>query len=393
MRILHVIANLAPRYGGPPKAIQGMTRALAGLGHQVSIYTTNLDGPGELEVPMDRPVMEEGVEIRFFPIQAPRFWGTSWPLARALRDHLREFDVVHLHSLYLFHNLVAGRVCRGYGIPYLMRPHGTLDPYIYRRHRWRKTVMELLFENRNIQHAAAIHFTSEEEKRLAAPYIGKTPGVVVPLGLDLKEYENLPPPGEFRRRFPEVGEKKLILFLGRLNFKKGLEILVKAFARVARDREDVHLVLAGPADPGYGEKIKKWLADEGMLARTTFTGLLLGEEKLAVLRDAALFVLPSYSENFGIAVVEAMACGLPVIISDQVNIWREVEAGGAGLVGPCRVEWFAGAMAELLSEEDRRRHLGEGGAALVRERFQWANLARRLEEVYAAVLAGDVLGN
>jgi glycosyltransferase involved in cell wall biosynthesis len=365
-----------------------MARAVAARGHGVSIYTTNLEGPGSLKVPLDRPVYREGVEIRFFPIQVPRFWGTSWPLARALGRHLREFDVVHLHSLYLFHNLVAGRVCRRYGIPYLMRPHGTLDPYIYRRHRWRKTVMELLFENRNIRHAAALHFTTDEEKRLAAPYIGNTPGVVVPLGLDLKEYENLPGPGKFRRRFPEVGEKKIILFLGRLNFKKGLELLAKAFAQVAREREDVHLVLAGPADPGYGEKVKKWLADEGLLARATFTGMLLGEEKLAALRDATLFVLPSYSENFGLAVVEAMACGLPVIISDQVNIWREVQEGGAGRVGPCQAAWFAGAMAELLAQEDRRRRLGERGAALVRERFQWSHLARRLEEVYAAVLAG-----
>jgi glycosyltransferase involved in cell wall biosynthesis len=389
MKILHVIATLAPYSGGPPKACVGMARAVAGLGHQVSIYTTNLDGKGELKVPTDRPVWEEGVEIRFFPIQAPRFWGTSWPLARALREHLREFDVVHMHSLYLFHDLVTGHFCRTQGIPYLMMPHGALDPYIYRRHRWRKKVMESLFENRNIKQAAALHFTCEEEKRLAAPYVGKTSGVVMPLGLDLREYENLPPPGEFRRRFSEVLGKRIILFLGRLNFIKGLDIMVKAFARVAREREDIHLVLAGPADPGYEEKVRGWLAAEGMLARATFTGMLRGEEKLAVLRDADLFVLPSLSENFGIAVIEAMACGLPVIISDQVKIWREVEAAEAGRVGPCRAEWFAGAMEELLAREDWRRRLGEGGRALVRERFQWTNIASLMEKTYISIIEGQ----
>jgi len=346
-----------------------------------------------LNVPLDRPVWDEGVEIRYFPIQAPRFWGTSWPLARALKEHLREFDLVHLHSLYLFHNLVAGRLCRKHGIPYLLRPHGTLDPYIHRRHRGRKMVMEALFEDKNIKHAAAIHFTSEEERALAAPYIGKTPGVVAPLGLDPGEFENLPGQGEFRRRFPEVMGKRLILFFGRLNFKKGLDILVKAFARVARDREDLHLVLAGPADPGYGEKVRGWLADEGMLARATFTGMLVGAEKLAVLRDAAIFVLPSYSENFGIAVIEALACGLPVIISDKVNICGEVEAAGAGRVVPAAAGPLAEAMGELLDDPGQAAQLGLKGKGLVAARFTWDRVARRLEEVYAAVLAGNSLND
>src|SRR5271157_4524061 len=180
MKILHVIANLAPRYGGPAKACVAMAQAVTRLGHEVSIYTTNQDGPGELAAPLDRPVRQEGVEIHYFPIQPPRFWGTSWPLARSLTRTLGAYDLCHIHSLYLFHDLVAGHFCRKYGVPYLVRPHGTLDPYLYQRHRWRKTIMEAWFEKRNIREAAAIHFTSEEEMRLAGPYIGETPGVVVP---------------------------------------------------------------------------------------------------------------------------------------------------------------------------------------------------------------------
>src|SRR5664280_2564487 len=156
MKILHVIANLAPRYGGPSKACWEMARAVAQLGHEVSIYTTNQDGPGELAVPLDEPVRQDGVEISYFPIQAPRFWGTSLPLALALRRKVPAFDLAHIHSLYLFHNLVAGHYCRRYATPYLVRPQGILDPFIYRRHRWRKRVMELLFEHRNIRRAAAL---------------------------------------------------------------------------------------------------------------------------------------------------------------------------------------------------------------------------------------------
>ena len=128
MKILHVIAGLAPRYGGPSQACRHMAAAMAARGHGVSIYTTNLDGPDVLDVPTDRAVEEDGVTIRYFPIQTPRFWGTSWPLARGLKEAIPEHDIVHIHSLYLFHDWAAGHICRAAGVPYIIRPHGTLDP-------------------------------------------------------------------------------------------------------------------------------------------------------------------------------------------------------------------------------------------------------------------------
>jgi glycosyltransferase involved in cell wall biosynthesis len=386
MKILHVIANLAPRYGGPSKACWEMARAVAQLGHQVSIYTTNQDGPGELEVPLDRPVQRDGVEVRYFSIQAPRFWGTSLPLALALKRKIPASDLVHIHSLYLFHDLVAGHWCRRYAVPYLMRPHGTLDPFIHRRHRWRKRLMEIVFEDRNIRRAAALHFTTAEEEKLAAPFTFQTPGLVVPLGINWEEFAELPEPGEFRRRHPEIGDKAIILFFGRVNFKKGLDILARAFGAVARRREDVHLVIAGPDNEGWGARVRTWLAEEGMGARTTFTGMLLGPEKLAVLRDAGLFVLPSYSENFGLAVIEAMAAGLPVIISDQVNIWREVQAAGAGRVIPADAPALADQILNLLDNPEAATHMGQKGRSLVQERFQWPRIARSLVEAYERII-------
>jgi glycosyltransferase involved in cell wall biosynthesis len=386
MKILHVIANLAPRYGGPSKACWEMARAVAQLGHEVSIYTTNQDGPGELSVPVGQPVRQEGVEIRYFPIQAPRFWGTSLPLALGLRRKIPASDLVHIHSLYLFHNLVAGRYCRGYGIPYLMRPHGTLDPFIHRRHRWRKRLMERWFEHRNIRGAAALHFTTAAEAELAAPFTFETPGLVVPLGMDLDEFAGMPEPGSFRRRHPEIGDKPIILFFGRINFKKGLDILAKAFGAVARRRQDVHLVIAGPDNEGWGARVRTWLGAEGALGRTTFTGMLLGPDKLAVLRDASMFVLPSYSENFGLAVIEAMAAGLPVIISDQVNIWQEVETGGAGRVIPCDAAALAGQILELLADPGAAAGMGQKGRALVKERYPWPRIGRSLAEAYVRII-------
>ena len=386
MKILHVIASLAPRYGGPSKACWETARAVAQLGHKVSIYTTNQDGPGTLHVPTDHPVCPEGVEVRYFPVQPPRFWSTSWPLARALRQEIKTVDLVHVHNLYLFHDLIAGYYCRIFGVPYLIQPHGTLDPFIYQRHRGRKRFMEWGFQNRAIREASALLFTTAEERELAAPFTFGTPGVVVPLGIDLDEFTGLPELGSFRRRHPEIGDKRIILFFGRINFKKGLDILASAFGAVACQRQDVHLVIAGPDNEGWGARVRPWLEEAGVLGCTTFTGMLLGPDKLAVLQDAAMFVLPSYSENFGIAVIEAMAAGLPVIISDRVNIWQEVQAGGAGRVIPCDATPLADQILDLLDHPEAAQHMGQKGRALVKERFQWPRIGRSLAEAYGRII-------
>lgn len=369
-----------------------MARAVANLGHTVSIYTTNQDGADELDVPLNQPLMRDKVETRYLPIQSPRFWGTSLPLLRLLRRDVRGFDIVHIHSLYLFHDLVAGYYCRKYGVPYLISPHGALDPFIYRRHRIRKSIAEFLFENRNIQHAEAIHFTTREEMMLARPYTFNRLGLVVPLGLDLGEYEQLPPSGMFRSLYPQVGERKLILFLGRINFKKGLDILVEAFAGVRRERQDVHLVIAGPDNEGFGAHVRRWVNEAGVADRVLFPGMLTGEKKLMAMRDADLFVLASRSENFGIAVVEAMACGVPVVISNRVNIWREIHEENAGLVVPCDAQSFAVAIGKSLEDRTCASQMGEKGRALVRKRFQWSSIRTQLERAYEDILSGRACG-
>jgi len=364
-----------------------MARAVASLGHNVSIYTTNQDGPVELYVPVGQPVFKDGVEIQHFPVQHPRFWSFSIPLALALRETIRDYDIVHIHSLYLFHNMVAAHYCRKYNLPYLIRPHGTLDPFIYKRHRMRKSIMECVFENRNIKSATAVHFATEEEKILATPYIFKTNSFVVPNGLDFQEYENLPVPGTFRIQYPETLDKKIILFFGRINFKKGLDILVRSFAKIAKRVDDVHLVITGPDNEGFGNKVRSWLAKEGVSDRVTFTGMLLGGKKLAVLRDADIFVLPSYTENFGISVIEAMACGLPVVISDKVNIWREIQDSGSGKIVPCDLNRFAEAISDLLKDMKTAKQMGDKGKLLVKERFQWATVALALEDIYRSIIS------
>lgn len=385
MRILHVIANLIAERGGPPKATLEMSRALTRLGHEVSLYTTNADVRGVLGVPTHRPVLVEGVTIRYFPIGRFRRWGFSAPLGKALRAEIPSFDVVHIHSLYLFHTFVAAYYCRRYDIPYLMRPHGTLDPFLRRKSRLKKAVYNFLIEKRNLDNAAAVHYTSQDEMDLAHGALKiRAPGVVVPLGLDVDEYATLPARGTFRSRHPEIGDKFVVLFLGRLNFKKGLDLLAQAYGSIARRRRDVHLVIAGPDEDGYGRRVQSYLADEGVLGRVTFAGMLRGEEKLAAFADANVFVLPSYTENFGMAAVEAMACGVPVVISNRVGIWREIAEAEAGLVVNCE----SGELADALLEIMGNAHLnpqGERGKQLVQERFTWEKVAIQMLQVYQGI--------
>lgn len=392
LRVLHVTGALAPRLGGPSKAAAEMCAALAATGVDVTLFTTDLDEQGRwspladprvLDVPTDRSVLVDGVERRHFRTRWPSRFAFSPEMGRALRDRASEFDVMHVHSLYLYTTLVACREAGRRGVPYVVRPHGTLDPYLRRRHPLRKALLDRLAQRRHLDRAAAIHFTSEDERELVRPLGIRAPGVVVPLGVNLREFERLPAQGSFRARHPELAEKRLVVFLGRVTPKKGLDLLVTAFAAVVAAVPDAHLVIAGPDDDGYGRTVDRQLRSLRLRERTTVLGMLLGEQKLEVLADTDVWVLPSYTENFAMAAVEAMACGLPVVLSDRVNIHREVLAAGAGLVVGCEAGLVAAAIRRVLGDAELRRRLRHAAPELVRRAFTWEVAARRLVALYA----------
>ncbi len=383
MRVLHVISSVAAGYGGPSKAVLEMCRELGRRDVAAEIYTTDVDVKGRLAVPLRSPIDLDGARITYFPMQALNSFKVSLPLAAALRDTVARFDVVHVHSLYQFPASVAAFHCRRQQVPYVIRPHGTLDPFIFRHHRARKWIYESLCERRNLAGAAAVHFTSEDEKHLAQGLGLQFESVVIPLGVAADELA-IPVP-QLCSLWPETSGKRVILYLGRLNFKKGLDILSCAFGEIARTRSDVHLLLAGPDHEGYGKRVKRWLAAEGVLDRVTLCGMLTGTAKQAALRGASIFVLPSYSENFGIAVVEAMAAGLPVVISNKVNIWREVEEAGAGIVVDPQPHATAEALTALLEHPQRALAMGARGRKLARDRFSWQSAGAALVELYRAI--------
>jgi glycosyltransferase involved in cell wall biosynthesis len=386
MRILHVIPTLAERDGGPPKAVIEMCRELRRRGHESPIYATNADGRGHLGVPLARAVEVGGADVTYFPVSGGNYYKLSPAMSAALRENVARFDLVHVHMLYNFPSAAAAHHCRKYGVPYVIQPHGSLDPYLYRRHRLRKRLYEALIERRNLAAAWAVVFTSEEEMRLAKLSGLRFRGAVVPLGVELEE----PAAGAENAAdalWPELAGKRVVLFLSRINFKKGLDVLARAFGELHRARPDAHLVIAGPDTDGYAAQVRGWLAAERALDAATFTGMVLGERKAALLARADLFVLPSYSENFGIALVEAMGAGLPIVISNRVNIWREIAAARAGLVVNPDAGEVAEAMLRLLDDPVAASAMGARGRRLAREQFSWRAAGDQLVAVYADVVA------
>lgn len=391
MRILHLIATLARESGGTAQACLEMAQAVARRGHQVSVYTTNWTERGADDTPLGIPraVWSDGTgacEIRTFAVQRPRFWKPSLPMARALLQEIDRFDVVHLHSLYLFHDLVGGWLCRRRGVPYVIEPHGLLDPYIRRRRRGRKRLMEALFQNGVLRRAAAIRYTCDVERELSEPFACGAPGRVAPLGVDLDGFDNLPPRARFTAAFPETAGRRIVLFLGRLHEKKGLDLLVPAFAHAAARHPDLHLVLAGP-DDGMAAPAKALARQHGVAERTTFTGMLVGEAKFAAFAAADLSVLPSYSENFGIAAVEGMAAGIPTIVSDRVAIHRELAQGGGAAVVPCDAAALAHAIEHIAGDPAAAAAMGSAARATVERLYRWNNAAAALEAIYREAAA------
>jgi glycosyltransferase involved in cell wall biosynthesis len=382
---LHVIASIAQSTGGPAKAVVDMAAAVAARGHAVSIYTTDRQMSDAERAAIGAPA-SDGVARHVFKQHWPHSFAASFDLGAALEDAIPKADIVHLHSLYLYHVWKTASICRRAKVPYLLRPHGSLDPFLWRRHRVRKKLVELAFQDRAIADAAALHYTAEEEMRLAAPYTNGAQGVVVPNGLDMRDYAAMPQPGAFLASHPELAGTKPVLFLSRINFKKGLDVLIPAFAKAIAVDPALRLVVAGP-DDGYLDAAKGFAAQAGVADKVLWLGMLSGEAKKAAFIDCAAFALPSWSENFGIAIVEAMACGAPVIVSDRVNIWREIEAAGAGLVSPPEIDAVAAHILLLAGDPGRRRRMGEAGRRLVQAKYDWVNIAAELERVYARLAA------
>lgn len=382
MRILHVVPTYVPafRHGGPVRSVHGLAKALVARGHEVTVFTTDVDGPGRLDVPLGRPVALDGVEVRYFPVVAPRRLYRSPTLGRALGAEVGRFDAVHLHSVFLLPTAVAARAAARAGAPYVVSPRGMLVPELVRRRgRLRKTLWLRLVERRTLARAAALHVTSDLEAADAARLgLPLPPVAVVPNGVEPEPWD-----GDVAALAPAVREVleggPFVLFLGRLSWKKGLDRLVPAMARVPGAR----LAVAGHDDERLGPALARLAAEAGVAERVALPGPVDGADRAALLARCAALALPSESENFGNAVLEAMAAGRPVVVSPGVGLAPAVAEAGAGLVVAAEPGVLGEALAGLLGDPATAEAMGRRGAALAAERYSWGAVAAALEGVYA----------
>lgn len=387
MRILHVTPTYLPawRHGGPVFAVHGLARALAERGHQVAVYTTDVHGEGRLDVPPGEAVALDGVEVRYFPVVFPRRLYHSPALASALATKVEGFDLLHLHSLFLWPTFAAARIAERAGIPYLVAPRGMLVSELFRRRgRLRKNLWLRLVERRTLERAAGLHVTGAVEAAEAARFGLRLPPVYeVPNGIDPDEL-TLPEGASLSQSVQEaLAPGPYLLYLGRLSWKKGLDRLVAALAHLPTAR----LVVAGNDEEGLWPALAREAEAAGMADRLCYTGPVAGADKAALLRHARALVLPSYSENFGNVVLEAMAVGCPVVVTPQVGLAPVVAESGAGRVVEGDPERLAATLEELLKDQEGRRRMGERGRQAVAEGFTWPVVAARMEEIYRQVLA------
>jgi glycosyltransferase involved in cell wall biosynthesis len=379
MKILHVIPSIGPLRGGPSSVIRDLAKGLAAEGAAVEIATTDDNGRGRLAVPLGVPVAEGGVTVRYFRRQT-RFYTVSWPLTRWLLNHVRDYDLVHIHALFSYPSIAAALCCIRSRIPYIVRPLGTLNHWgMNNRRPWLKQISLRLVERRILTHAAAVHYTSQQEEQEAALLAPLSRGVIIP--------NPVSPPSEDARRgwlratYPHLKDRRIILFLSRLDEKKGLDLLLDAFAEARRHMPNAMLVIAGDGPRKFVDGLRARVARLRIEDAVVWTGFLQGPERDGVLEDADVFVLSSYSENFGVSVVEAMRSGLPVIVSDQVGIHQEIARVEAGIVVPCSVDPLAKAMIRLITDRAFAAETGRRARRFA-EQYSTQSVAKRLLEAY-----------
>ena len=328
LKILQLVDTLDPKVGGVATAVLDLSRGLARRGHKIDIVV--LDDPGAPWLAnIGLPGQALGVGLtsyRYSPKLLP------W-----LKKHGGDYDRVIVNGIWQYLSFAAWRRYAGSAVPYFVFPHGMLDPWFketFPLKHLKKWLYWPWAEYRVLRDAAAVIFTSEEECLLARKsfWLYSAREKISPLGVEMPPAASAEVRDKFFERYPELRDKRVLLFLGRLHPKKGCDILIDAFAQVADD--SVALVLAGPDQVGWQAELQQRAEQLKVSTRVIFPGMLQGEMKRAALAAADAFVLPSHQENFGMAVVECLAAGLPVLISNRINIWREIDQDRAGYVEP-----------------------------------------------------------
>ncbi|NHC38185.1 glycosyltransferase [Scytonema millei] len=387
MKILHVIPSIDPALGGPTQVVLNLVRALREHGIDAEIATTNDRGSELLDVPLNQRVEYEQVPIWFFPRFSPpiKEFIFSAALTRWLWQHARDYDLIETHYLFSYAPACAALIARLQGIPYAVRTMGQLTPWALSQSWLKKRIYSFLIERHNLNCAEIIHCTAPGEAEDVRNFGIQTPSFTLPLGVN----RPIELPDAKQKLYETYGiptSTPVVLFLSRLHPKKRPDLLIHALSQLVAQNDNFHLILAGSGEPQYLNYLTDLVSSLGLSSRTSIAGFVMGRDKDLLLQASDLFVLPSFSENFGIAVAEAMSVGLPVVVTPDIQISPEIAAASAGLVVEGEIEPLTNAIAQLLSSPELRQQLGENGRLLASQRYSWQAIAQNLISIYTAAI-------
>lgn len=390
LKVLHVIPSVAACRGGPSKAVIEMVSSLRKQGVDAEIATTNDDGPNNLDVSLNSLVDYKGVPVRFFkralpPIAALREFSYSMSFTRWLNCHITDYDVVHVHAIFSYCSSYAMYVARKKGVPYVVRPIGQLQNWSLQQARTKKKLYLKTIEKANIESASAVQFTAEAEQSESKQQFNLS-GHVIPLGVDLPASVTLSKNQLFEcLGIPEVQSAVAILYLSRLHPKKGLELLMQALSKI--DNNDYCLLIAGDGEAGYKGKLSALSQQLEIADNCIFLGHVDGRIKTALLSHADIYALTSYSENFGISVLEAMASGLTPVITDGVALSKVVDENQLGYVCSANVDNIEVTIRTAFANQKELPAMGEKASRYTLENYSWQSIAKRLESLYLSIVA------
>ena len=361
MRVLHILPTRDASYGGPVAVVGEYVRELARQGVHADTFPDN-----------GTPTWRR---LFYFPGVAP---------LKELIHRIGSYDLIHIHGLWFAASALAAWAARAKGIPYLITPHGMLDRWALERGWLKKRIYYLLVERSNLRCAAAVHMFNVGEVEASREGLGEVRPFILPNGVDVSAYPDKPDKTALMSIYPQVTGKILLLFLGRINYKKGLDILIPAFRRARSLNRGLHLIVAGP-DDGYLKSLKKLIEKEDLGDQVTLTGMVSGNLKQQMLAGAHMFMLTSYQEGDSMALKEAMAAGLPVVISAACN-FPEAEKHDCGVIVPLDADAVAEAVLRLAGDRQRLQAMGERARSLMRTRYTWTAITAKLMAHYRAVL-------
>ncbi len=385
MKVLHVISSIDRRKGGPSAAVIGLANAQVQAGYQASIITTFTREEDSSDDSRSPAEAKNAPITRVGPCRTPAVWHPQ--LSSALKFAIGGANIVHIHGVWESIHRLAAAIARNQAKPYIFQACGMLDPWSLRQKRLKKALYLHWVLRCHLESASALHYDTAMEAGLAGE-LGLTPPTLIrPNGVDVAEFKELPAAGTFRRSLPQhMAERPLVVFLGRVHPIKGIDTLIRALPKLADST--VGLVIVGPDAEGTKATLAALADALGVSNRIHFSGMLHGKDRVAALRDAKVFALASQHENFGIAVIEALAAGIPVVLSDQVGIHAEVVANGVGSAVPVDADAFAAAINHWLKVDGENDGLSNRCRNFVFENFDWANIATLWAKDYARLLAG-----